>query len=137
MTIAYMSDLPVHNTNPAADDYALPIRAAIPLLVTQTGVLANVTQSGTTTRVVATTVAQSFLATNTNRRGAVFANSGTTSLMLRFATGIINLTNFSVIISSLGSYTLPMLGLGPYTGPISGLWTAASGVGEGMATEWT
>ena len=137
MAIAYMSDLPVHNTNPAVDDYALPVRAAIPLLVTQTGGNANVTQSGTTTRVAATTVAQSFLAVNTNRRGAMFANSGTTSLMLRFATGAATLTNFSVVISQFGQYTLPVLGGGPYTGPISGLWTAASGVGEGMATEWT
>lgn len=26
MTIAYMSDLPVHNADPAADDYGLPVR---------------------------------------------------------------------------------------------------------------
>lgn len=139
MTIAYMSDIPVHNTHPGVDDYAVPIRtpAGIPLSVQMTGSAAGLTQTGTVTRVAASNLPGALLAANTNRRGAVFANTATTPLYLRFATGAITLTNFSVSLSQHGNYTLPIIGLGTYTGPVSMMHTATSGVGESVATEWT
>lgn len=92
-----------------------------------TGTLSNVNDASSDTEI---------LASNGNRKGAMFFNDSTEILYLALAAGTSSATAFSVKLDPGAFYELPLCEGGVYSGIVKGIW-AANGAGAVRVTEWT
>lgn len=83
--------------------------------------------TGTKSNVSAAAASTSILASNANRRGAVFYNDSTAILYLDLSGGTASLTSFSIAMGGGGYFELPDGKHGVYTGAITGIWASATG----------
>jgi hypothetical protein len=93
-------------------------------LVAGTGTRSSVNGSATSVTV---------LASNSNRKGAIFYNDSTATLYLDLSGATASSSNYSVQIPSQGYFELPPQPI--YTGAITGIWSSATGAVK--VTEWT
>lgn len=74
------------------------------------------------TSVAAATTDTTLLASNANRRGAMFFNDSTANLYIKFGTSA-STTSFTVKVGAAGYYEMPT----NYTGAVNGIWDAVNG----------
>lgn len=76
------------------------------------------------TSVAAATASTTLLASNLNRKQAIFFNDSPANLYLGLTGGTVSLTSYTVKITSYGYFEVPWP---VYTGQINGIWDTASG----------